>query len=227
MPSKNEEKIYVENGYYHLYNRGVEKRIIFLDQQDYSVFLSYLKTYLSSKNQDKLTKQLATTTDLKEKDKILKQLRLNNFHNSLKLIAYTLMPNHFHLLIRQTDANTINKFMNSLITRYSMYFNKKYKRIGPLFQGTYKAVLVETEEQLLYLTYYIHHQGIFFKREYLSEPRPSSYSNYLGKISQKWIKPEEILSFFSKSQKTPLSYKAFVEGFKEEDTEIISDLILD
>jgi putative transposase len=70
MPSKNSIKSYVENGYYHLYNRGVEKRIIFLDQQDYGVFLSYLKEYLVPKNEKELHEKLSNpNTSYKEKDK--------------------------------------------------------------------------------------------------------------------------------------------------------------
>jgi len=97
MPAKNSTKLYIENSFYHLYNRGVEKRIIFLDQQDYFVFLSYLKQYLLPLDKNKLTEKL-TDPDIsyKDRDKILKSLRLNNFASEIKLIAYCLMPNHFH-----------------------------------------------------------------------------------------------------------------------------------
>lgn len=232
MPSKNEVKIYVENGYYHIYNRGVEKRSIYIDQQDYAVFLSYLKTYLLPKAEDKLRNKLVgTKTNLKEKDKILKLLRLNNFHGRLTLLAYTLMPNHFHFLIRQTAADTIHKFMNSLATRYSMYFNRRYKRVGPLFQGLYKAVFVETEEQLLHLSRYIHYQAYYVKGQPLQIPQPSSYLNYLGKISQEWLKPDEILAFFkSAQQKSPkdiLSYQSFVETYKDAVDEKIASLVIE
>src|SRR3990170_2216093 len=100
MPAKNRIKEYSENSYYHIYNRGVEKRLIFLDQQDYGVFLSYLKEYLLPKNEKELFSRLSNPTlSPKEKDKILKLLRLNNFAGEITLLAYCLMPNHFHLLI--------------------------------------------------------------------------------------------------------------------------------
>lgn len=141
MPAKNSIKVYAENGYYHLYNRGVDKRVIFGDAQDYVVFLSYLKTYLLPKNEAELRQKLADSTiSYKEKDKILNLLRLNNFADEITLICYCLMPNHFHLLIKQNSANSIDRFMNSLCTRYTMYFNRKYKRIGPLCQDVYKRV---------------------------------------------------------------------------------------
>src|SRR3989344_3327786 len=135
MPAKNSRKQYLENGYYHIYNRGVEKRIIFLDQQDYNVFLSYLKEYLTKRNEKELQEKLTDASiPWIEKDKILRQLRLNNFYNELVLLAYCLMPNHFHFFVKQKSPGTIDKFMNSLCTRYTMYFNKKYKRVGSLYQ---------------------------------------------------------------------------------------------
>ncbi|MBI4991459.1 transposase [Candidatus Gottesmanbacteria bacterium] len=179
MPSKNEVKIYRENTFYHLYNRGVEKRIIFIDQQDYSVFLSYLKAYLLPKDEESLQKKLADKkTNYKEKDTIIKLLRLNNFSETLELLAYYLMPNHFHFLVYQKTADAIDKFMNSLITRYVMYFNRKYKRVGPLFQGIYKAVSVETNEQLIHLSRYIHLQSLALQGQPLQGNQPSNQKKF-------------------------------------------------
>jgi len=152
MPARNRIKQYLEDGYYHIYNRGVEKRKIFLDQQDYGVFLGYLKEYLLPKNEKQLSERLAIE-DLSphERNKIQKLLYLNNFHGEIKLLAYCLMPNHFHLFIKQKSADSIDKFMNSLGTRYTMYFNKKYVRVGSLYQGVYKAVGVTSDPQFMYL----------------------------------------------------------------------------
>jgi len=217
MPAKNRIKQYSENSYYHLYNRGNEKRLIFQDKQDYSVFLSYLKEYLLPKNEKELfTKLSSPSISAKERDKILKALRLNNFYGEIDLIAFSLMPNHFHLLIKQKSAGSIDKFMNSLGTRYTMYFNKKYKRVGSLYQGVYKAVLVENDEQLLHLTKYIHKQALAFQGQAL-EAQPCSYFDYIGKRKTEWVKSEEIIEFFSKNQPS-LSYQAFVE---EKDYELI------
>ena len=92
MPAKNSTKTYVENGYYHIYNRGVEKRTIFLDQQDYGVFLSYLKEYLLPKDEKGLHEKLSNSnTSYQEKDKFIKLLRLNNFNQEITFIAYCLM----------------------------------------------------------------------------------------------------------------------------------------
>lgn len=218
MPAKNIRKEYLTNGYYHLYNRGVEKRKIFLDQQDYAVFLNYLGSYLTPKNEKKLLNVLSDDKiPWKEKDNTIKLLRLNNFSKEISLLAYCLMPNHFHFFLKQKDANSIDKFMNSLFTRYTMYFNKKYERVGSLYQGTYKAVLVTSEIQFLHLSRYIHKQAL--PRESLKgvalKSQPSSYYDYLGVRKTEWIHPEEILSYFS-SISTSLSYESFVKQSEED-----------
>ena len=154
MPAKNVIKIYRENSYYHIYNRGVEKRKIFLDDQDHQVFLSYLKLYLSPRDTS-TGLHLAEILNGREKEKILRQAALNNFSDSIDLLAFNLMPNHFHLLIKQYPVNAIKSFMQSILTKYVMYFNRKHHRVGTLFQSTYKGNIVETEEELLILSAYI------------------------------------------------------------------------
>lgn len=213
MPAKNAVKDYAPNAYYHLYNRGVEKRLIFLDDQDRNVFLSYLKTYLLPKDEKTLQATLASpTSSSKEKDTTLKLLRMNNFSDTLTLLVYCLMPNHFHFLVKQTDATTIDSFMQSFCTRYSLYFNRKYHRIGGLFQGLYKAVRVTSDEQLLHLSRYIHRNPIALASQgaTLQDYIYSSYPQYLGLAHADWIYPEGILAYFPKSQKN--AYHEFVEG---------------
>lgn len=207
MPCKNSLKTYLENGYYHIYNRGVEKRLIFEDDQDYAVFLSYLKTYLLPKDEKQLKEILTSeNSTYKQKAEATKLIKLNNFCDQIKLIAYCLMPNHFHFLLKQRQENAIDEFMNSLGTRYTMFFNKKHKRVGTLYQGVYKAVLVDSEIQFLYLSSYIHRNP--HPKELKS--RPSSLPDYLGERKTLWVHPEEILPFFSKTIPS-LSYKSFVE----------------
>jgi putative transposase len=225
MPAKNRIKQYVENGYYHIYNRGVEKRKIFQDEQDYSVFLSYLKEYLMPKNEKELSHKLADPNiTAKEKDKILRLLRMNNFNAEIQLLAYCLMPNHFHFFIKQKSAQSIDKFMQSLLTRYTMYFNKKYKRVGTLFQGTYKAVLIEAEIQFLYLSKYIHKQAFSCLKGEALEAQPCSFGDFIGQRKTEWVKPNEILTYFSKTNPA-LSYKSFV--LEPDNYEAIDKLILD
>lgn len=223
MPSKNLRKIYQKNGYYHIYNRGVEKRNIFEDPQDYSVFLTYIKNYLMPKDEENLKEIIVDNNkSSKEKSQARKLLRLNNFNDQIQLLCYCLMPNHFHFLIKQDYEYSIDEFMNSLGTRYTMYFNKKYKRVGPLYQSSYKAVLIESEQQLLWITHYIHRNPLSNKS--FSNNQPSSLPEYLGLRKTNWIHTEEILDYFSKTNPT-LSYKAFVANAEE--APCINDVVLE
>lgn len=229
MPAKNKIKEYLSDGYYHIYNRGVEKRLIFTDSLDENVFLSYLKEYLLPKDLPQLHKLLSGQESTpKDKAAALKLIRMNNFSDEIDLLTYCLMPNHFHLLVKQKHERSIEKFMRSFLTRYVQYFNKRHdKRVGGLFQDTYKGVLVKSEEQLLHLSRYIHRnpakKGILLKNTF----SPSSYLNYLGVKQQTWVKPKEILAYFSKSGFN--SYENFIEQTTHEEQSIITikDLTLD
>lgn len=212
MAARNSIKPYVKNGFYHIYNRGVEKRDIFLDSQDYSVFLGYLKTYLEPKDNKKLQQTIdSNEVDFREKDKAIKQLRLNNFTNEIDLLCYALMPNHFHLLIKQNSAHTIDRFINSLATRYAMYFNRKYKRVGVLFQGVYKAVLVDSDNYLLHLTKYIHLNS---SKNSNDSSLPTSLPEFLGKRTTNWVKPNFVLNYFSNKNKSN-TYKSFMNSYSD------------
>ncbi len=215
MPAKNAIKEYHENSYYHLYNRGVNRASIFLDSQDYKTFLWLLRFYL-------------LPVDLRgEPSKVSPSHQLKNYSNRIRLIAYCLMPNHFHLMIWQSEADGINHFMRSLATKYTKYFNQKYKRIGPLFQGVYKAVLVESEAQLVFLSKYIHRNPIELPSGRVLEGyKYSSYGNYLGKFNQDWVKKSDILDLFSKT-KLNNSYQSFVEETDERDLPTIKTVIIE
>lgn len=217
MPPKNSLKTYVDDGYYHIYNRGVAKSTIFEDRDDYVAFLADLKFYLSP-----IPKHFkGSTLKVSQDDKTyiyFPSQQPKNHNGKIDLVAYCLMPNHFHLCIRQTDKMSMTAFMRSLSTKYSMYFNKKYERVGPLFQGIYKAVLIHDEQQFLYLTKYIHRNPLdlmMSNREELSSYPYSSYRNYLGIIHQDWIHVENVLTYFSKSNPRT-NYENFVEGSESE-----------
>jgi len=223
MPTKNTIKIYIENGYYHLYNRGVDKREIFLDEQDCIVFLHYLKLYLSPpetllKNQFLSPKILYKITNL-------------NLSKEINLLSFALMPNHFHIQVKQYAKEGIEKLTRRVITSYVQYFNKKYKRIGTLFESTYKAVLLETDEQFLYLSSYIHRNPMRLKNAKFDFIQFSSYPYFLNSKNADWIKPKEILSYFrssrNKTADDKLSYQNFVESFKEDPLNIIRSFILE
>lgn len=209
MPPKNSIKEYQEGGYYHVYNRGVEKRDIFLDSQDYHRFIGYLKLYLDQPDPQGLA--LRDENGLS----ICPSHRNNNFSEEVSLLAYCLMPNHYHLLIKQTTERGMAKFMQSISTKYVMYFNRRYKRVGGLFQGRYKTVRIESENQFIGISKYIHRNplpdnpsGSYL--EGLVDYKYSSYGNYLGLFSQNWVKTDDILCYYP-LKNGPNSYKAFVE----------------
>jgi len=221
MPAKNSLKTYVENRYYHIYNRGVAKMNIFLNEQDYRVFLDYVKTYLLPKDKEVLMQKIGdSAATAKEKDDALRLLGLNNFYQRIELLCYCLMPNHLHFLLKQTKINDMEIFMKSLMTRYSQYFNRRYERVGPIWQGRYKAVLIETDEQLLHSTRYIHRNP----SEAGLLKQPSSYPNYVGEISQPWVKSEFVLQNFEASGFS--SYREFVES-DDSDVEAQSAITLE
>jgi len=133
------------------------------------------------------------------------------------------MPNHYHFLLYQVDIDGINHFMRSLATKYSLYFNKKYNRVGPLYENIFKAVEIKTETQLIYISKYIHRNPLTAStRMFLEGYKYSSYSNYLGRFSQSWLETSEVLSYFKKQ-----SYQDFVEEQEERDVVTIKDLTID
>jgi len=192
---------------------------IFIDEQDYRVFLSYLKVYLSPKEKS-VNEIKDNDSKVENKEKIISEIyTLNNFFGKIDLISFVLMPNHFHLGLRQKNKKEIESFMRSLITKYSKYFNKKYKRVGPLFQGRYKAILIQSTEYLLYLSRYIHRnpQELLVKEQSLESYPWSSYPSYLNDIKISWLSKRLIISNFLEDNKFSINlYKKFVENDKEQ-----------
>lgn len=130
----------VKDEYYHIYNRGVEKRKIFLDKEDYFHFLKLL--YLCNSSKSIILRNVNKQFDRGE--------------TIVDIGAYCLMPNHFHLLCKEKINLGITIFMKKLLTAYAMYFNKKYKRSGVLFQGRFKSEHADNDRYLKYLYSYIH-----------------------------------------------------------------------
>lgn len=144
----NRKGSFIEGEYYHLYNRGVDKRIIFSNSIDYNRFILLLKIMNTSDN--------IVVRDLL-KSKNYNEIIVEKIDNQIVAIgAYCLMPNHFHILITPLVKNGVEKYMQKLQTAYSMYFNQKYERSGALFQGTFKSKYLNTDEYLKYIYSYIH-----------------------------------------------------------------------
>ncbi|MFA5651803.1 MAG: transposase [Candidatus Paceibacterota bacterium] len=174
-----------EGEYYHIYNRGIEKRIIFQDRDDYRRFV-FLLNMANSKE----------PLNVRGFKKIHQGLAFAN-HQGQTLVnigAWCLMPNHFHLLVGEKIDGGISIFVQKLLTAYSMYFNKKYERKGSLFEGRFQAQHANTDNYLKYLYSYIHLnpvkliqsdwkekgiEDIKKTREFLKNYEYSSYLDYL------------------------------------------------
>ncbi len=125
----------------------------------------------------------------------------------VEIICFCLMPNHFHFLLKQTKNNGISEFLGKLSNSYTRYFNTKHKRVGPLFQGVFKAIHIDTNEQLLHLSRYIHLNPLVgFLTKDLELYRWSSYLEYTRVLPTNMCSKEIILDQFP-SRKT---YKQFV-----------------
>ncbi|OGH11746.1 MAG: hypothetical protein A2857_02780 [Candidatus Levybacteria bacterium RIFCSPHIGHO2_01_FULL_36_15] len=146
----------------------------------------------------------------------------------MDIIAYCFMNNHFHFLLKQLKDNGIVKFMAKFTNSYTKYFNTKYERVGPLFQGVFKAVHVEDDEQLLHLSRYIHLNPVtsyIIKSEDLSSYKWSSYQGYLKIVENKMVNISEVGSFFKK----PMDYEKFVldQADYQKQTKFIEHLLID
>ena len=191
--------------YYHLYSRGTDKRNIFLDDGDLRRFQVLL--FLSNS-----AERLHLSNMTSYRGRTLMNVFSDNVSSNdlVDIGAYCLMPNHFHLLVREKIKNGISQFMKKLLTGYSMYFNKKYERTGSLFESKFKARHVNKDNYLKYLFAYIHlnpikiiepswkETGIKNKSEAIRFLKSYKFSSYLdyqennresGKILSKKVFP--------------------------------------
>ena len=140
------------DGIYHIYNRGVEKRDIFIKDSDRIRFLYSLIVFNGTENADNerhyFEPNFSNLTEV--------GLRYSGQKKLVKIYAFVLMRNHYHLMLERVEDDGITTFMRKLGTGYTNYFNKKYERVGALFQGKYKAINLEEQRQFIYLPYYIH-----------------------------------------------------------------------
>lgn len=165
MPRKYIIKVYKPNAYYHIYNRGVEKRAIFLTPEDYKKFLHFLKESIT--------------------------------RTEVCMVSYCLMHNHYHLLVYQQNPRDITKLMRSVGTKYSSNFNYKYDRVGCLFQSSYRARIIKSEEDLLATSAYIHNNP--YRDKPGSIPKKYQYTSlpeYLGTRTTTWVNTQNIISIF-------------------------------
>lgn len=167
MPSRTVP--FVNNEYYHIFNRGVAKMPIFNNAFDCKHFLSTILYYQIDGPKPRFSFFRNKPISLEKNMKIV------------DIICYCLMPNHFHFMLRQKRENGITEFVSKLSNSYTKYFNIKNKRVGPLLQGEFRSAYVESNEQLLHLSRYIHLNPLIgYVTKELREYKWSSYPEYLG-----------------------------------------------
>ncbi|PJA40363.1 hypothetical protein CO178_02335 [candidate division WWE3 bacterium CG_4_9_14_3_um_filter_34_6] len=146
--------------------------MIFIDNKDYVMFMYLLKKYLEP--------------GFKLNQRHLIARESNHLYQEVSLFAFCLMPNHFHLLLKQSSKYGMTKLLSRISSSYTRYFNEKYKKNGQLWEGTYKAVAIETERQFNKVISYIHENPIELGAN-IEEYNFSSYPAYLGKRKYKWL----------------------------------------
>jgi len=194
--------------YYHIYNRGTDKRIVFQDLQDLDRFLGSIKEFntidpIGSIKDKNLTKNKFSTptTELVE------------------FVCYCLNPNHYHFILTPLVEKGIEKFMQKLGGGFTRYFNEKYKRTGVLFQGKFKSVLINSDKYLMYLSAYVNLNNRVHKFSSRSTEKEkerelfwkSSWGEYTGENKEKFCNKSIILDRY----KNISGYKEFVESVVE------------
>lgn len=192
--------------YFHTYNRGANKSLIFLDAQDYENFIYRAKILLGLVPPPRRTKKGGLS---------LKPLPLS----SLEILCFCLMPNHFHFLVKQNKVDGLKMFLHKLCSSYSWYFNKKYGHSGHVFQGIYKSKNVLEDSYLTQLIAYIH----------LNPPRPfdwkySSMPAFLGEYDGGLANPR---MFMNMHKLTPETYKKFLQKNYNPELLVQADLVFE
>lgn len=144
---------FVTEEYYHLFNRGVNKQPIFLEAKEYNRAINSLRYYRYTETPMRYS-HFATLSS-NDRKQIWEKLKAGDSRR-IDIIAYCLMPNHYHLLVKQCVGGGIDHFMGDWQKSLAKYHNTRYGRIGPVFQGRFRAVRIESDEQLLHLSRYIH-----------------------------------------------------------------------
>ncbi len=215
MPTRN--IVLANNQTYHIFSRSVRQMSIFTGVYDCSLFLDVIEYYLQESPPVKFSKYR------KQKSKFILSLDINFI---VKIIAFCIMPTHFHFLLTQIRDYGIKKFAQRISNSYAHYYNKKNEQNGPLFENRFKAVRIINDEQLIHVSRYIHLNPLTaYLVDDASKFKFSSYNHYLGKEILSFVHNELVMSKFSSAE----SYKSFVNDQKDYQRKLdyIKNLILD
>ncbi|HCP08789.1 MAG TPA: hypothetical protein DIT25_03270 [Candidatus Moranbacteria bacterium] len=194
--------------YYHIFNRGIEKRDVFLDENDYRRFLDGV--YLLNDRQDGLMIEWRDykkgNLSAKLEDFLKRSFRKKD--PLVEIVAYCLNPNHYHFILKQITDRGIERFMHKIGTSHTKYFNKKNKRSGVLFQGVFKSVHIDSNEYLLYLSAYVNKNNFIHGYNKNDSWAYSSLHCYLNERLDKLVCKDVILGQFNNTEE----YKEFLEN---------------
>ncbi|BCX15086.1 MAG: hypothetical protein KatS3mg088_769 [Patescibacteria group bacterium] len=188
--------IFADGEVYHIYNRGIEGNDIFTSKREYKRAILTLAYYLFSNQPFRLSKLLVLENQRRQG--VLENMERNG-ERRVDIIAYCLMPNHFHFLLRQLKDGGVSGFVSDFTNSYTRYFNKRHNRVGPIFQGSFKAVHIDTNEQLLHVSRYIHINpavSYLVKKEDLESYPWSSLPEYFGKMEAEICNKDLVLNQF-------------------------------
>lgn len=201
---------FAEGEYYHILARGVNKQQIFFDQRDYVRFLLYILFFQSSRTVynigDRVTDFLKNS-NFGLTPQVIAEILSKRY---VALIAFSLMPNHFHLILKEVKKGGISRMMQRSLDGFTRYTHTKYKKSGHVFEGPFRAVHIKDNTQVLYLSTYIHKnpKELNAWRSKWERYPWSSYQDFIGKNRWgKFLKPSLILSQFS----SPNEYARFVK----------------
>ena len=196
----------VVNEIYHIYNKSIADFIIYNREEEFLRMLSTIGYYRREEPKISFSRFLRDVDP--EKDHSESYYNPRNKRKLVEIIAYCLMPTHFHLILKQFTDNGISIFMSNLQNSYARYFNLKHKRKGPLWEGRFKSVLIKTDTQLIHLTRYIHLNPATSRL--VNDPEKwlmSSYNEYLAKTDEN----KNICNYHGVLDIEPVIYKKFVE----------------
>ncbi len=203
--------------YYHIYNRGTDKRVVFMDKYDLWRFMQSMEEFNTIEPIGSIYENRYKNKNKEDDSSSELDIKLGNRITKLvDVIVYSLNPNHFHFILSPLVENGIEKFMQRLGIGFTRYFNEKYKRSGVLFQGKYKSILIKTDEYLMYLSAYINlNNKIHFSTKFdinIDKTKffyTSSWEEYVGKNKRNFCNKSIILDRFDGNL---ADYKEFAES---------------
>ena len=196
---------------YHIFTRSIDKNVVFKEESDYIRAIEAIKYYIY----ESLPLSFSNYCKLKDKDSFNSKHDLTNQKEVVEIIAYCIMPTHIHLVLKQSIDNGIILFIRKLLDSYTRYYNIKNRRMGPLWQGKFKSVLVDSSEQLLHLTRYVHLNPT--TAGLVNNPEDWPYSSYLEYLNKSYDKMCNYVEYLDIDMK---DYQEFVDDRKSYQREL-------